>query len=160
MKHFALDHHTRTITITRPLPTLVNRARRLLPAKPPADAMDLWVLITMIYSPTGDKVRRFEAEPLFPGPVEETEVEGMTLPSITKISGKINHHTSPKEPAVIYQTVETKPSWQRNNIATEMLHRLHDRLGIYGTPALEAADSPAGKALAHRMAETGWTTIR
>lgn len=155
MKHLSIDSHHRSIVSTRPLLEVITRARRWVPAKPPADAMGMWVLITETRDFEGS-LRRFEAEPLFPGPVEQARVDDMELPSLTKVTGKIGHHPDTGDQVVIYQVVETKPSWQRHGVATEMLLRLQDRHNIYGRPALEAADSPGGRALARRLE---WDTI-
>lgn len=155
MKPLRTDSHHRSITTTGPLPKVITRARRWVPATPPVDPMGMWVLITETRDFEG-KVRRFEAEPLFPGPVEQAHLNDMELRWTTKVTGKIGHHPATGDQVVIYQVIETKPSWQRHGVATELLLRLQDRLNIYGRPVLEAADSPGGKALARSLE---WETI-
>lgn len=155
MPRTTIDHHTRTIT-TQPLPQTIHRARRRIPASPPIAPMDMWVLITETHRYDGS-LDRFRAEPLFPGPVERTETAGLPQLSSTHAAGRLGHHPQTSEPAVIYQGVETKPSWQRHGVATELLLRLQGRFGIYGSPILEAP-TPEGRLLARSMADSGWTT--
>lgn len=156
MPRTRIDHHTRTIT-TRPLPQPLYRARRRFRASPPVAPMDMWVLITEAYRYDGS-LDRFRAEPLFPGPAERTEVAGMPQVSCTHVAGRLGRHPETSAPAIIYQAVETKPSWQRHGVATELLLRLQDRFGIYGPPILEAPTEPDGQILARSLADSGWTT--
>lgn len=151
-----IDHHTRTIT-TRPLPQTLDRARRCFRASPPAVPMDMWVLITETYHDDGS-LNWFRAEPLFPGPAESSEVAGVSVPIYTYVAGELGRRPKASGPAVIYRRVETKPSWQRHGVATELLLRLQDRFGVYGPPVLEAPTEPDGQILARSLASSGWTT--
>lgn len=160
MRRFTVDHRDRTIITAWHLPAAINRARRLLPAQPPVDPKKMWMLITETRDEDNEKVLRFAAEPLLPGRAEETMVKGIRMDNTTVITGIIDYHAPPGAPAVLYQTVHTKPSWQRRGIATEMLLRLQARLDTYGRPALEAVRTPAGEALAQHLAQHGWDTIK